>query len=68
MERADKPAVQKRSLVKIDSKHGSQQFKVEVANTPAKREQGLMFRDALEKDTGMIFLFDASALLFRVNS
>lgn len=57
-DRAEKPAVEKKFLVKLDGKNGSQQFKVEVADSPAKREQGLMFREALEKDSGMIFLFD----------
>jgi uncharacterized membrane protein (UPF0127 family) len=31
---------------------------VEVARTPAQRERGLMYRDKLPSDAGMIFLFD----------
>lgn len=33
---------------------------VEVADTPEEREQGLMFRDSLEQDRGMLFIFDES--------
>jgi hypothetical protein len=32
--------------------------RVEVANTPAQRERGLMFRERLDADAGMIFIFD----------
>lgn len=31
---------------------------VEIANTPEKRSQGLMFRTALPTDQGMLFVFD----------
>jgi uncharacterized membrane protein (UPF0127 family) len=33
----------------------------EVADTPASREQGLMFRDHLALDAGMLFVFDRQA-------
>lgn len=33
-------------------------LKVEVANTPAKRNLGLMNRTSLPKDQGMLFVFD----------
>ncbi|MGC3998118.1 MAG: DUF192 domain-containing protein [Anaeromyxobacter sp.] len=33
---------------------------VEIARTPAQRARGLMFRTRLERDAGMIFLFEAS--------
>ena len=33
-------------------------FSVEVADTPGKRRQGLMFRKQLEEGTGMLFVFD----------
>lgn len=36
---------------------GEQSFEVELADTPEKRTQGLMFRDSLEKNKGMIFSF-----------
>ena len=31
---------------------------VEIADEPDERSRGLMFRDSLSKDTGMLFLFD----------
>lgn len=36
---------------------GPQHFTVEVATTPAQMEQGLMFRQSLAPDAGMIFDF-----------
>lgn len=33
-----------------------QRFDVEVADTNDERARGLMFRDSLEKDTGMLFI------------
>lgn len=33
-------------------------IKAEVATTPAQREQGLMFRDKLGPNEGMVFVFD----------
>lgn len=32
-------------------------IKAEVVDTPASRQKGLMFRDALPKDYGMLFVF-----------
>jgi uncharacterized protein len=37
---------------------GSHPLKVEVAATDAQRAQGLMFRTALGRDDGMLFVFD----------
>lgn len=40
-------------------------FEVEVADTPSKREMGLMYRRELADDHGMLFIFpDESALTF----
>jgi uncharacterized membrane protein (UPF0127 family) len=40
-------------------------FEVEVADTPAKREMGLMYRRELAADHGMLFIFpDESVLTF----
>jgi len=36
---------------------GAHRFRVEVADTEATREQGLMFRDSLPADRGMLFDF-----------
>ena len=33
-------------------------FHVELARTPAEREQGLMYRDHMAPDAGMLFLFE----------
>ena len=37
---------------------GGQRYKVEVADDDAERARGLMFRDQLAADSGMIFLHD----------
>lgn len=39
----------------IHTAHGRRQFKVEVARTPDEQERGLMFRESLAPDGGMIF-------------
>lgn len=36
----------------------NKQLKVEIADTPSSRERGMMFRDKLEADEGMIFKFN----------
>lgn len=33
------------------------QIKVEIADTPSAREHGLMFRDHMDEDAGMLFVF-----------
>jgi len=40
---------------------GSKNFTLEVADTDPAREHGLMKRDAMPADHGMIFVFDADA-------
>lgn len=37
---------------------GSKSFTLEIANTPGTREYGLMRRDSMPQDHGMIFVFD----------
>jgi uncharacterized membrane protein (UPF0127 family) len=37
-------------------------FTVELAKTDAEREQGLMYRTQLAKNTGMLFLFDTEGI------
>lgn len=37
---------------------GGKRYSVEVAVTDAERERGLMFRDALPADSGMLFVHD----------
>ena len=41
---------------------GPQRFTVEVATTPVQMEQGLMFRQSLARDAGMIFDFGAPVM------
>jgi uncharacterized protein len=41
----------------IDTDGGSLFVNVEIADTPAKREQGLMGRESLDEDSGMVFIF-----------
>jgi len=33
-------------------------FSVELANTPSERQQGLMFRESMPDNRGMLFVFD----------
>lgn len=42
----------------IDSANGTHHFAVELALTPEERMQGLMFREDLADDAGMLFVFD----------
>jgi poly-gamma-glutamate synthesis protein (capsule biosynthesis protein) len=37
-------------------------FFVEIADTPEKQTEGLMYRDSLAKDRGMLFVFDKEAI------
>jgi uncharacterized membrane protein (UPF0127 family) len=45
------------SALTIDAAHDSFDFQVELAVSPAQRSQGLMFREDLEEDRGMLFDF-----------
>ena len=45
----------------INSATGRFKFKVELAATAEQRRQGLMFRDSLEDDHGMLFDFGRTA-------
>ena len=38
-------------------------LKVEIADTPGKQEQGLMFRKELNEDSGMLFKFSQPSVL-----
>ncbi len=41
---------------------GQQRVKVEVADDPEERAQGLMFRESLAADRGMLFVYPEAAL------
>lgn len=45
------------SALTIDAAEGSFEFRVEMAVSPQQRSQGLMFRESLEEDRGMLFDF-----------
>ncbi len=58
----DAPAPKEPTVV-IDRGDGSSvRVKVELARTPEKREVGLMYRDKLEKGSGMLFIFEQESL------
>lgn len=41
----------------IESADGTHRFDVEIARTPEERSQGLMFREQLAPDAGMLFVY-----------
>lgn len=45
-------------LATVDMRIGSQTYTLEVANTDAARQKGLMERDSMPADHGMIFVFE----------
>jgi hypothetical protein len=52
------PRVEARELMKIPLFIKDREIRVEVARTPEERAQGLMGRERLGKDDGMLFLFE----------
>ena len=44
----------------IETDLGAQILNVEIADTPALQERGLMFRQRVPEDRGMLFIFDSS--------
>lgn len=42
----------------VDITIGDKKYKVEIAGTPEKQEKGLMGRESLPKDQGMLFIYD----------
>lgn len=49
------------TIAEIDIGARSVAFAVEIADTPASRARGLMFRDDLPRDAGMLFVFEDAA-------
>jgi uncharacterized protein len=49
--------------VRVTGKHPTRRFKVWLAATDARREQGLMFVRSMEPDQGMWFQFDTPDIL-----
>lgn len=42
----------------VDITIGDKKYKVEIADTPEKQEKGLMDRESLPEDQGMLFIYD----------
>ena len=55
-------AAPKSDLPTVRMKIGDRTFTLEVAATPASRERGLMFRESMPDDHGMIFVFPDEAM------
>lgn len=45
-------------IVEIRTANGAETFSVEIADTPSERARGLMFREEMPADHGMLFIFD----------
>ncbi len=45
-------------VVVVHAEHGPVAVRVELATTPAQQARGLMWRDELEADAGMLFVFE----------
>lgn len=54
-------ARQEAPRVLIEAGGGEHVFRVEIADTDQTRARGLMFRDQLDENAGMLFLFDRMA-------
>ena len=46
------------SALKIETDNGTLFYQVEVASTPRKRQEGLMYRHVLLPGNGMLFIFE----------
>ena len=46
------------SALKIETDNGTLFYQVEVASTPRKRQEGLMYRQELRPGKGMLFIFE----------
>ena len=56
--RAEEAPVPRQDTIVIESDEGAQLLSVEIADTPALRERGLMFRHRVPEDRGMLFLYE----------
>jgi uncharacterized membrane protein (UPF0127 family) len=57
------PADALASAVVVDTGDRKITFRVELARTEPEREKGLMYRDRLAADAGMLFLFERASML-----
>lgn len=42
----------------VETAHGERSFTIEIADDPAERERGLMFREDMDDTHGMLFVFE----------
>jgi uncharacterized membrane protein (UPF0127 family) len=49
-----------KSTLTIETAQGPRTFSIELALTPAQQQQGLMFRQSMAPDAGMLFVFPES--------
>ena len=42
----------------VETAEGERSFSIEVADDPGERERGLMFREQMDDDHGMLFVFE----------
>jgi uncharacterized protein len=42
----------------VQTRSGERSFSIEIAKTPTERERGLMFRETMPDDHGMLFVFE----------
>lgn len=47
--------------LEVETARGPVAFSIEIADDPSERERGLMFRQQLEPDRGMLFVFERTA-------
>lgn len=52
------PGARAGDVVEIDTSTGTHRFQIELADTPEMRRRGLMFRQSLPDDHGMLFDFE----------
>lgn len=45
-------------IVAIQTASGNYSIRAEIAQTPAEQSNGLMYRDSLDENTGMLFVFE----------
>lgn len=61
-DKQDPPSNLEPDLVVITAEDGTRaEVRVEIAYTQAQRQQGLMFRQEMEEDRGMLFLFNGDS-------
>ncbi len=52
-----------RGEVTIETRGGARRFTVEIARSPEQRARGLMFRTELDRNSGMLFVFDQPGIV-----